>query len=208
MPILETFKFHCTQFGADCRDQIRKFAHDTSGTITVEAVLILPILIWAYAGMFSFFNAYRAQNVNLRAAYTLSDLVTRKVDPMNVNYLNGLNTIYDFLISAPHPTWIRVTEISWSADEDRFNVIWSQATKGRTGWTTTSLNDERGDELPILADKTHAIIVEASTYYTPFFSSSRFNMLMDPVNFDNFIVTSLRTVPAVCWIDDVNCHDF
>jgi len=146
-------------------------------------------------------------NINLRAAYALSDMVTRKNTDVDMDYLNGLNDVYDFLVRAPHPTWIRVSAISWNAEEDRFTVVWSKATKGHIGWTTDTLDVAHRDDLPILADGAHAIIVEASTFYTPVFSSARFGMFMDQVDFDNFIVTSLRTVPAVCW-DGIPCYDF
>lgn len=197
--------YHIRQLVRTGQSASHRFWHDTSAGLSVEVVLIFPMLFWVYAGSFTFFNAYRAQGVNMKAAYSIADIVTRETTPIDMNYLIGMNTVYDFMVRNPYPTWIRVTSISWSAEDDEFKVSWSHATKGQTTWTTNTLNNAHSDQLPILADGDFAVVVEAFTSYSPMFRRSIFAPLIGDVDFENFIVTSPRFVPRVCW--ETSCFD-
>ena len=64
-----------------------------SGSISVEAVLMFPILLWGYIGMYVFFEGLRENNINLKAAYTIGDLLSADVDAtavaLNVRYIKA-----------------------------------------------------------------------------------------------------------------------
>lgn len=170
-----------------------RFWTETNASMTVEAVLLFPLLIWAYVGSFVFFHAYQAQNSNLKAAYTVADMVTRQTDPLDQSYLDGLNRVYDFIVRTPSPTWIRVTSITWNEDADEYQVIWSKGTNGQIGWTTETLK-LREAEIPVLADGETSVIVEAFNTYTP-----ALNVGFSNVTFNNFVVTSPRFASQICW---------
>ena len=51
----------------------KAFIDDQSGNITVEFVLAMPILFWAFMACYVFFDGYRQSAANLKAAYTISD---------------------------------------------------------------------------------------------------------------------------------------
>ena len=78
-------------------NKIRKFTRDEGGTATTEAVLVFPMLIWALMAMAIYFDAFRVRSVNLKAAYTISDMISRENPFVGPNYISGLNTVYDFL---------------------------------------------------------------------------------------------------------------
>ena len=44
------------------RRRLARFSSDQTGSTTVEAVLILPLLLWAYVAMFVYFDAFKIQN--------------------------------------------------------------------------------------------------------------------------------------------------
>ena len=55
--------------------RFRVFRDDTRGSMPTEGVMAATFLIWWYIASFQFFDAYRQKNVNLKAAYTIADMV-------------------------------------------------------------------------------------------------------------------------------------
>jgi len=171
------------------------FARRSDGTLSVEAVLMFPLLAWAYMGMFFFFDAYRQQNVNLKASYTIADMLSRETNPVNLIDIEGLATVHDFLTTSAAPTQIRVTVVYWDEDTDRHMLVWSKGTGGKPDLIQTDV-DQPGfsDQIPIMADSDTAIIVETWAYYVP-----TANVGLPAVTFDNFVVTSPRFAPQLCY---------
>ena len=85
--------------GTRVHNRLRRFAAAESGALSVEAVIIFPILLWAFIAMFVFWDAFKAQNINLKATYTVADLISREDDPIDAAYVDGMNDVYEFLIA-------------------------------------------------------------------------------------------------------------
>lgn len=180
--------------------RLQHFARQTEGGLSVEAIMVFPLLMWAYMGMFFYFDAYRQQNVNLKAAYTVSDLLSRNEGrTLDWDYLNGVNTFFDYLTTSSQETTIRVTSVWYDADHygegvGRFMLDWSRGTRGLDEVSQFDLDSFYKDEIPQMANGATAIIVETWAYYDPVV-----NIGLPSVTFDNLIVTSLRFSPQLCW---------
>ena len=59
---------------------IRKTLKDEKGSFSVEAILMFPMLVWAFMAMYVFFEGLRESNINLKATYTVADLLSRETD--------------------------------------------------------------------------------------------------------------------------------
>ena len=173
---------------------LRRFARRSDGTLSVEAIMVFPLLAWAYMGMYFFFDAYRQQNINLKAAYTVSDMLSREVDVIGWNDIEGLNRVLDFLTMSAEPTQVRVSVVYWDEDTDRHVLVWSKGTRGKLDLTQTQVEAEYAERIPILADSDTAILVETWAYYEP-----TVNIGLPSVTYDNFIVTSPRFAPQLCY---------
>jgi hypothetical protein len=57
------------------------FRDETRGSIPIEALLAFTFLAWWYVASFQFFDALRQKSINLKAAYTLGDLISRETGP-------------------------------------------------------------------------------------------------------------------------------
>lgn len=176
------------------RSRLKDFITDTSASMSLEAVLVFPVLVWAYIGSFVFFDAFRAQNSNMKAAYTISDMLSRETDPIDADYIDGLQRMYDFLVFKPrNPTWLRITVVRWDEDNEEYVVEWSQTTNEAEPWTTETF-EQIDERVPVLANGDTGILVEANTVYIPVF-----NVGFTEMEFDNFIFTSPRFAPQLCW---------
>lgn len=174
--------------------QFSRYLQKTDGGLSVEAILVFPILMWAYMGMYFFFDAYRQQNVNLKAAYTVSDLLSREVDVIDWTYITGVNTFLDYLTTSSQDTQVRITAVYWDEDTDRHVLLWSKGTRGKLDLTQTQVTASYSPEIPVMADKDTAILVETWSYFEPIV-----NIGLPSVTFDNLIVTSPRFAPQLCY---------
>ena len=90
-------------------NRFRRFSRDQSGTAVVETVLVLPLLIWAHLATYEFFDAFSTITRNMRATYTLADMISRQTGPVSHSYVQGMEQLYAFLNNNPPNAWVRVT---------------------------------------------------------------------------------------------------
>ena len=81
------------------------------GSVAVEAVLMLPVLIVFYVTSFSFFDAYRTQTVVTKSGYVVGDLLSRRTGIVRSADIAGMRDMMAFLTYAADGTEIRVTEL-------------------------------------------------------------------------------------------------
>jgi Flp pilus assembly protein TadG len=192
MSVLRSLRLSCRTFGTDTR-----------GSIPTEGVMAFTFLIWWYIASFQFFDAYRQKNINLKGAYTVADLLSRETGPVtgdptsvevNQAYIDGLNTMFDYLTYSNKPTWIRVTSVYWDEDADKYRVDWS-ATSG-TGHPamTTAVLQNYANRIPVLPTGDTVVVVETFMAYEPIFSLG-----LDARWFETFIATSPRFASCLPW---------
>ena len=56
------------------------FRKDEGGFVTVEAIFSVMFLSWWYVASFVFYDVYRQYIANVKATYTLGDLIARQAD--------------------------------------------------------------------------------------------------------------------------------
>lgn len=148
------------------RRPLARFARDTQGTITIESVIFLPILLWIVMMTFVFFDVFRNENTNAKAAYAVADILSRQVTPVDADYLDGLGDVYAALARARHPTSLRVSSIDFDSGNDEYRLRWSYATDGADPLTALALEAMRS-RLPTLSVGETMILVETVLDYEP-----------------------------------------
>jgi len=172
---------------------LNRFRKDETGTIAVEAVLILPMLTWCYLATFVYFDAFRTQTTNLKAAYTISDAISRETGYITPEYMESLHRLHEFLTTSRLNTRVRITSYDWSDSDEHYHVLWSQEKGGADVLTNSTLN-LLSDQLPIMAENEGALLVQTWIVYEPVFSVG-----LEAFIFENLVVTRPRFVPFVCW---------
>lgn len=109
---------------------LHRYREDIRGTMSVELVLVLPLLFWAYIAMIVFYDAYRARMEAQAAALHVADLVSRQSQTVTTEYLEGMNDVYDFLTTRNRNTRLRISSLMWVEDQDDPQVAWSYGTRG------------------------------------------------------------------------------
>lgn len=176
---------------------LRRFRRREDGYMLVEAVLIVPFLLWGYISLYSYWDAYRTMTDLQKVAYTASDLISREQRPVNAGYMVGVRDTMNAMMGRNLDVELRVTSIMWSEIENRFVVEWSDSPSGRAQLTTDSIVSMAG-RIPAMSDGRTAIILEAWLDFEPNMSLGVADLPgLQPVTFTEFIVTPPRYSPRI-----------
>ncbi len=180
-----------------------RFHREENGSIPVEGVLAFTFLAWWYIASFQYFDAFRQKNINLKAAYTVADLLSRETGPIptdptsvpvNQPYIDGMNTVFDYLTNSNKATWIRVSSVYWDDTAQKYRVDWSTPSgSGHEALTTTKLQAFK-DRIPVLPTGDTVIVVETFMAFEPIFSIG-----LDARWFETFITTAPRFASCLPW---------
>jgi hypothetical protein len=149
-------------------------------------------------GTFVFFDAYRAQGANVKAAYVIGDILSRESGDFSPTYMDSLFALQGFLVDTGTNQRLRVTLAQFHEDTDSFTVVWSQVRGGATALTTSSLAAFR-DNIPLMTDLDTVILTETWIEYDPRYSVGlqKADGSTD-IEFREFVVTRPRNF-SLCW---------
>ena len=176
-----------------------RFARDEGAAVIAEAVIVLPLFLWAYIALFVYWDAFRSMNTVQKAAYTVSDMISREQDGIQSDYIDGMKKVIEYLIDEDQNVRLRVTSVTWSAPNNRFEVHWSRAPGNlMTPLTTASLQNYVA-QIPNMAAGDYVVLVEVEVDYQPGFDVGLPNQ-----TFHQFIVTRPRFLPCIA-LDNISC---
>lgn len=147
-----------------CLHQLRRFRDDSSGAIAFEALIVLPLLFFVLILSVVYYDAFRTMNTNAKAAYVVSDLISRQTAPVTPDYLDGLGQVYASLSGGRHPTWLRVSSIDRDPKTEALRIRWTHATGDMDPLTDARLNDLK-HRVPKLSTGETVVLVETLMDY-------------------------------------------
>ncbi len=167
---------------------------DQAGSVSMETVLVLPLLLWFYVGSFVFFDAYKAYSSNVKAAYTVGDLLSRQTEAVNNTYLDNLTGVFNYMSSQRRNSWLQIAQVRWQASINDYDVEWSRGTNGKDSerLRDSDLHAIR-DRLPPMFTGERILIIESFSEYVPAFSVG----LSPTITLRNFVVVSPRFAPQL-----------
>ncbi|MEM6619917.1 MAG: TadE/TadG family type IV pilus assembly protein [Pseudomonadota bacterium] len=146
------------------RRLLPRFRSDQSGATTVEFLIAMPLVVFWFAGSYTFFQAYSEWTRSVKATYTVADILSRQatvddafIDQMNVLFASimGENT---------NDVYLRVSSIEQT--DSGLTIDWSVATGLHH---ELKVDEEIPDEIiPSLVAGQYTILVESHMNYTPF----------------------------------------
>ena len=172
---------------------VRRFTRSEQGSISVEAMLVFPVLLWCYLGTFVFFDAFRSQSTNLKAAYTIGDTLSRETGYVTPIYMDSLFSLQKFLVDEDNGiAQLRVSVYRYRASDNTYRVNWSQTRGGAVALTDTLLAQLRTN-LPRMPNNEIAILVETWVGYHPTYSVG-----LQDFTFNDLVVTRPRFAAQLC----------
>ena len=124
---------------------VLKYRDDMRGMMSIELVLVLPILFFAVLGTLVYTDAYRARAQAQMAALHVADLISRNTVVVTADYLEGMNNVFDFLNTRNMDTRLRISSITWDKDTETPEIVWSYGTRGLISLMDISAAAHMGD---------------------------------------------------------------
>jgi len=181
---------------ARLKTALREFGTDTRGLVATEAIILLPLVIWTYVAMFSFFDMLRMKSVNQKAAFTVADAYSRETNKINDTYVDSTFTLFKALTRSNRPA-MRVSVLSYDEDTDKYSVSWSEKRGNGSDpvLTDNTVNSIR-NQLPAVASGDEFILVETwNDYMIPF------KIGMDDFELKSLVFINPRFADQLKWDD-------
>jgi hypothetical protein len=180
--------------------RLKAFFQDDDGNMSIEALIFIPFVLTLLASTFSFYDAFRFKALNTKAAFTISDALSRQTEAITPAYIDGMVSTLKFLTRSESHYSLRITMVRYDANDELYKVNWSQARGIFAPLSAAGIQEIRGD-LPNLLHNEVVIVVETQTDYDTPFPISEF--VTDDL-FYNFAFTRPRFAPQLIWEDDTN----
>lgn len=171
------------------------FRRDDAGSVSVEFIIMMPLLFWAFMAAHVFFEGYKLSTTNLKAAYTISDVLSRETNVVDDEYIDTLVELTKFLTRPDNEIDIRVTLVRWDEDDNRYYVDWSE----NRGFDYAISNEtifNFTNSLPVLYDGDRVIMMETRGLYRP-----DFKVGIGEQELYNIVVTRPRFAPQIVFED-------
>ena len=185
----------------------RFFKADQRGSLSIEAVIALPMLFWAATATFSFYDAYKMQNSIFRANYTIGDMLSRETEAVDQAYLEGLGKVFKYMTSnRGESSWIRVTVVKCKKKCKKtdkslrtMKVVWSHSTGGARKLNNTDFAFYN-TRIPLVARGDKLILVETSRQYAAPFNQALVGFMSRDMVAHS--VTRPRFAPQLKWTNN------
>ncbi|MCX8224499.1 MAG: hypothetical protein OTI35_00380 [Sulfitobacter sp.] len=173
---------------------MRKFARQDEGSVSLEAMILMPMVFWVFAAMFSIFETYKELSLNQKAAYTIGDMISRETVPIDTEYLDGAQHLLNYITNSQEQSDLRVTSLKFNDADNRFYVDWSRS-RGSVLPATDSDVATWTDRLPSIPNDEYIVVTETMTTFSP-----PFNIGLGTPNIENFVFTRARYAPRVLFV--------
>ena len=149
----------------------RPFTRKEDGGLSVEAVLIFPILVWAITATFVFFDAFKTLHVSQKATYTVADMLSRETEAVDQDYLTAMHELFGYLSGDSEGTSsMRISVVERGLDEsgnEETTLVWSQGTGGAVPYANMGAIANR---IPAMMVGDQLIVVETEHEWAPAFA--------------------------------------
>lgn len=171
----------------------RRFSNDEQGTMTVEFVVVFPLLMLWFIGSFVFFQTYRNYSHAEKASFAIADIMSRQTE-VDSDFIDELKPLFEGMQPRPSANqWMRVSSISFDED-DGYEVLWSRAVGGGEALADASTMTEF---LPEMIDGDTVILTETYVPYRPMVDW----VGIPELTWGNRVVSRPRYVSSVSKID-------
>jgi len=187
-----------------------RFRKDKDGVMTIEMVITLPLLLWMITTSFELFEVHQYKAVRIKATYTIADMLSREMQTVNDDYMDGAKAIFDSQTSDRGENQVRMTVVRYHIPTDgdwedgSYEIQWSQVRgDGDMAPLTDADVAQAHDQLPILQGGEELIIVDSLSIYQPTFVYPGLN---NSYTARTRVFTGIRFAPQLCY-EGSHCGD-
>lgn len=137
--------------------------------MTVEFVIVVPLLMLWFVGSFVFWDGFRSRSHAAKAAYTVSDIMSRYSQTVTNTDLDNLFALETKLLPrAAGAVTLRITSICYREDafgnNGEYSIHWSRSMGGGTPMTTAGIPL---NIMPVMASGDTVLLTETWVPWRP-----------------------------------------
>jgi Flp pilus assembly protein TadG len=144
------------------KNLFKRFQADETASITMEFVLILPVLVTWFIGSIVFYDAYNSKATAQRTAHTIADIISRQTDTSN-NIIDSLLLVQNRMSPRAAVGSVRISSIQRNS-AGILQMQWTHATDGSTPLT---LADIPLTVLPVINNGESVLLVDTTVPFAP-----------------------------------------
>ncbi|MEJ8559926.1 hypothetical protein QTO30_00790 [Yoonia sp. GPGPB17] len=150
---------------------LKRFHDDDNGSMSVEFVLVAPILAWVFLSCIVYFDVFGVETNSLRSTITLAELFSRE-ETVNDEFINNARSVLQELTYEESDPDYRITVFTFfggnptDPDDDVYRVVWAD-NRGMDAELTDAdlLVLQNAGRLPIMSEADHNILIETRVAY-------------------------------------------
>lgn len=185
---------------------------DEHGSLSVETLLMAPLLGFMMVAMFVYFQIFRQDSLLAKSSFTVTDVMSREVDPVNQDYVDNMFSLLQSVSNVQSVITMRVGLVKFDQPNDSMVLRWQAVPTGSTMTAFTQPEiDAMRSKIPDMDHADSVIIVQTNMpYIPPFLGGSFFIGRVPELNYNNLIIMRSRFVSELCFetgdatIDDAN----
>jgi len=163
------------------RAALKGFNRKEDGSQMVEAVLIIPIIMFLIMLSYTFFTAFDAKSRASKATDAVADYISRQTNAVDQAYVDGLGDLFEFLTHT-NQAGLRVSALVNASQPDGSTALALQWSAAHGNFARLTDVSEVSDRVPLLSIGEQIIIVETNRPWYPLFDVGIGN-----VNFHNIL---------------------
>lgn len=186
------------------------FRKDERGTLSIELLILVPMLTWALISVIVYFDAFRAQYYSERANETIADMISREENAITTEFLVGADGVLRNMTTLDSTPEFRITIVEYTEVDDSYRVVWSRGRGAGVDVDNVILPIVDVSGLPNLLDGEHVILFTTLVDYNApldpglgFFTGTG----LDDQVFARTTVVAPRNVVRVCWDSNASTDD-
>ncbi len=184
------------------KKRLSRFASDSEGSITVEAIIVFPVLVWLFGATWVYFDVSRQQSVHQKANYVVGDMISRETDPIDDAYIDSSFALYNTLTKSDELSGamrISVVRRKGNLDNGRYELQWSKVRGDKPEMVNSDLTGMES-HLPIMMDQDEIVLIETWEDYNPVFEAG-----LDAFEIQTYSFTRPRFAPQILYLKEF--HD-
>ena len=177
----------------------RAFNDHEEGSVSVEAVLVFPLLIWAITATFVFFDAFKSLHSSQKATYAVADMISRETSAVDDDYLTAMHEMFSYIARDEiGNSSIRFTVVQRVEDEfgvEDTTLVWSEGVNGAVKYENLDLLEGR---IPQMMVGDQLVVVETEHEWSPTFAVG-----LATYRFREVGISRPRFAPQLCYDDGI-----
>jgi Flp pilus assembly protein TadG len=141
---------------------LSRFKKDETATVTMEFVIIMPVLILWFIGSIVFFDAFTSRATAQRTAHTITDIISRQNQVDNA-FIDKMLVLQNRMIPREQVGSVQVSSLKIDP-LGNLVVLWSYATDGSPALTPA---DIPASILPNMQIGESVVLVDTAVPFTP-----------------------------------------